>query len=72
MMTKPTCITIALLKRLLQGNVSQVNDMVYGPLVLVPFAEINNVYVNIWTCICNFEYSNVRLDIIKIFKNQVR
>ena len=58
-----------MLKRLLQGNVSQVSDMVYGPLVLVAFAEINNVYVNICTCACNFEYSNAWLDIIKIFEN---
>lgn len=57
-MTKPTCITIALLKRLLQGNVSQVSDMVYWPLVLVPLAGIKNVYVNICTYNCNFEYSN--------------
>ena len=61
-----------MLKRLLQGNVSQVSDMVYGPLVLVPFAEINNVYVNICTCTCNFEYSNAWIDIIKIIKNQLR
>ena len=34
-----------MLRRLLQGNVSQVRDMAYGPLVFVPLAEINSLYV---------------------------